>query len=241
MLIDTTEFDGPNPEDAVVGGGGRPLPGIYQVAVNHAREEGSKSKGTPGISVEFQVLCEGLTGYKKVTDNKGRLTEIKGGTPTSEQTGKTIPKFFAFVGKDEASSEFCMKCVTRFALASGVVKPGQQIEPDWDAAMGLELIIELEPSTYEDKKGMKRTGSDLGALGMWGLANPAVANVPRDLQSPGMLALAKAGGPVQRPQASGNGNGNGANAVPTPPADKPAAADTAGTAGKSIGGKWSNL
>lgn len=216
MIIDATEFQGADAENEVVGGGGRPGPGIYHVALQHVAEEAAKSSGNPGIAVEFVILAEGLTGYKRKTDAKGRVEAIEGGTQTEGQSGKTMPKFFSFTGKDQAATEFCQKCVTRFALAAGVIQPGEAKEPDWDAAVGRELFIEIERSEYTNRQGQKATGSDLSALGMWSLGNKLMVKVPRDGTTPGMQQLAKNGGPVARPTAPPAGNGAGA--ATTPPA-----------------------
>ena len=74
-------------------GQSRPVPGRYHVAVNHAEEKASKTKATPGLEIEFQVLAGS----------------------TSGQDGKTIPLFLSYLGSDDAKmivrlmAEACIK------------------------------------------------------------------------------------------------------------------------------------
>lgn len=169
-------------------GKSRPLPGRYHVAVNHAEEKASKVKGTPGLDIEFQVIADGIT-----PDGKDK---------TAGQIGKTIPLFLSYIGGDDAKTKTCIDRVCRLALCVGILKPGEAKEPDWNEAIGRELVIEIEGQQYDDEKsGTVKTGSQVAFLGFWSLGNKAVANVPKDTGSPGMIALTKAGGPP-----SGNGN-----------------------------------
>ena len=192
-------------------GQSRPAPGKYHVAVNHAEEKGSKKKGTPGLELEFQVLE---------------------GTP-SGQSGKTIPMFLSYLGGDEAKTKGCLDRVTRLAICCGVLRPGEAKEVDWQEAVGRELVIEIEEQDYEDDKGNARKGSQVAYMGFWSLGNKEVRAVPRDVQSPGMQALARSGGVVQPTVAdqSGNGNGNGTQSGTTA---------TIAT-GASTKNKWSDL
>ncbi len=194
-------------------GGSRLGPGIYHVAINHCAEEAAKSSGNPGLAVEFMAVREGLVGYKTKKNAKGRVVAFEGGTPTENQSGRTLAKFFAFVGKDQDATDFCQKCVLRFALAANVVRPGEEKEPDWSEAVGRELIIEIDAAIYKDKAGNERSSSDLAAFGMWSLGNPAVANVPKDPTTPGMQQLAKAGGPPNHPGDGDGGQTGGAAAT----------------------------
>jgi hypothetical protein len=205
MKLDATGYEG---EDDVVGGNsGRPAPGLYHACLNLCQEASAKSSGNPGISTEFLILHEGLTGYKLKTDAKGKVLGIEGGKPTEGQVGRTLQKFFSHQGKNEESTAFCLKCQTRFAMAVGAILPGEAKEPDWDSMTGRELVIEIVAKEYENKNGQKAMGSDLAALGFWSLGNKVVANVPKDTTTPGMQQLAKAGGPVNHPEAGGNGSG----------------------------------
>lgn len=98
--------------------------------------------------------------------------------------------------------------LTRLALALGLLRPGEQKDVDFADAIGRQLIIGVEEFT--SKKGNK--GASIANFGMdtWSLANPEVADVPRDLQ---MLQFAQAlaqreqpaapqAAPVQQPQAA---------------------------------------
>jgi len=198
-------------------GNARPVPGRYHAAVNHAEEKGSKKKGTPGLECEFQVICDGLS-----PDGK---------TPTGGQSGRTIPLFLSYIGGDDAKTTTCLNRVTRLAMCCGVLRAGEAKEPDWNDAIGRELVIEVESQDYEDKDGNAKQGSQISFMGFWSLGNKEVANVPKDGTTPGMQQLATAGRPVKHPAAGGNGNGEKAPAIP--------AAPTA-AAGKSRG-KFSDL
>ena len=175
------------------GGNARPIPGRYHVAVNHAEEKGSKRKGTPGLEMEFQVICDGLA--------------PDGITLTKSQSGRTIPLFLSYLGGDESKTQTCLNRVTRLALCCGVLRPGEAKEPDWQEAIGRELIVEVEEQEYQDQKGNDRTGSQVSFMGFWSLGNAEVANVPKDLGTPGMQQITKSSGPNRPP----TGNGNGAN------------------------------
>lgn len=182
-------------------GNARPLPGRYHVAVNHAEEKGSKKKGTPGLELEFQVICDGLSSDGKAT--------------TSGQGGRTIPLFLSYAGSDDSKTATCINRVTRLALCVGVLRPGEQKEPDWQEAIGRELVIEIESQEYEDQGGAKKSGSQVSFMGFWSLGNKEVANVPKDMTTPGMTQLVKSGSLVTPPSPA---NGNGTKAAGQSPA-----------------------
>jgi hypothetical protein len=207
---------GPKTEDDF-GGKSRPEPAKYHVVVSHAEEKGSKKKGTPGVECEFEVICDGL-----LPDGK---------TPTSGQGGKTMPLFLSYISeKGDDATRTCIDRVTRLALCCGILEPGQQKEVDWEQAVGRELVIEVEPGTpYTDDKGQEKPGNPQVAFsGFWSLGNKAVANVPKDPGSPGMLALLKSGGGKPSGAGNGAGNGNGAGSAQStaPAAGASGAAET---------------
>ena len=178
-----------------------PCPARYHVAVNHA-EEKANSDGTPGVQVEFQVVCDGLA-----PDNKTR---------TTGQSGKVASLLLSYVSeKGDDATKSCLDRVTRLALSCGIMKCGEEAEPDWNNAIGRELVIEIEPGkgTYKNKK----TGEEIqrkdqvAYMGFWSLGNPEVANVPKDATTPGMQALGIA-------LAINSGNGNASSSKPTTPA-----------------------
>jgi hypothetical protein len=175
-------------EDDFANRNDRPVASRYHMVIQNAEEKAAKSSGAPGLSVEFQVIADGL-----MPDGK---------TKTTGQTSKTIPKFFAFCGADDEKTKSCMDSLTRFAMAAGIIQPGEEKEPDWLDAIGRELIVEVEHEY--DKATRKATDKvQVAWLGFWRLLNPAVANVPKDAMSPGMKAAIQAGG------GNGNGSGNG--------------------------------
>jgi hypothetical protein len=172
-------------------GGSRPMPARYHVAVNQCELGASKEKGTPGINIELQVIAEGLA-----PDGK---------THTRDQTGRTIPGFMAMMSeKGDKETGSCLNQIARFAMATGLLQPGEAKDTDdiaWDNAIGRELIVEIEGRKYTDKGGTERQGSQIAFMGFWSLGNAAVRGVPRDPASPGMLAYAK-NGPPQKPQGN---------------------------------------
>ena len=180
-------------------GNARPVPGRYHVAVNHAEEKGSKKKGTPGLELEFQVISDGLS-----SDGK---------TSTSGQSGRTIPLFLSYIGGDDGKTQTCLNRVARLAICVGVLNAGEAKEPDWGDSIGRELVIEIEEQEYTNDKGDEKKGSQVSFMGFWSLGNKEVAAVPKDPTTPGMQAMAKAGGPVNHPA-----NGNGAKPTATPAA-----------------------
>jgi len=184
-------------------GNARPVPGKYHAVVNHAEEKGSKRKGTPGLDLEFQIIRDGIGAD---------------GQPTSGQTGRSIPLFLSYIGGDDSKTQTCLNRVTRLALCCGVLNPGEAKEPDWQDAIGHELVIEIESQEYEQQNGEKKTGSQVSFMGFWSLGNKEVANVPKDITTPGMQQLAKAGGPVNHPTAGSNGGTAAATSSPAPAA-----------------------
>lgn len=208
-----------------ISGRSRPEPGRYHVAIQHAEEKASKKKGTPGLDLEFQVVCDGL--------------QPDGKTPTVGQTGKTIPLFLSYIGGDDSKTKTCIDRVLRLALCCGLVQPGEAKEPDWNEAIGRELVIEVESQQYDDEKsGQIKTGSQVAFLGFWSLGNKAVANVPKDATSPGMQQLAKQGGPVNHPTAAPT---SGQATASPDPAATATAAPTATAAASPAKKKWANL
>lgn len=200
VMLNARGANGPKTEDDFGSGKSRPAPGRYHCCISAAEEKASKAKATPGLEVEFEMICDGLG-----PDGKTR---------TSGQAGKKIPLFMAYISeKGDDATNTCIERVTRLALCCGLMQPGEEKEPDWEQAIGRELVVEIEESKYTDKNGAEKTGAQVSFSGFWSLGNKAVASVPKDDTSPGMQALAK--------RRSGGG-GNGGTAA--------AAASTASTA-----------
>jgi hypothetical protein len=203
-----------------ISGNSKPLPGRYHMVVNSAAEKGSKKKGIPGLEIEFGVLAGTVPG----------------------QDGKTMQLFLSYIGEDDAKTKKCLDRVVRLALCLGVLQPGQAKEVDWNEALGRELIVEVEEQEYTDKNGNQQKGSQVAYLGFWSLNNPAVADMPKMMNSPGMQAIN--GGPattttqtvtvpnaaVNQPKPSNPPTGQATN--------RPATGNGTAAAGK---GKWSDL
>lgn len=169
--------------------------GLYHVAVNACHEKASKTKATPGVEIEFQILCDGIG-----TDKK---------TPVTGQVGKTISAFFAAVGENDDNTQRCLNNLTRLALVTGLLKPGMAAEPDWEEATGRELVIFVkeDQKATTDQAGNKvwnKTGyTSVDWFGFWSLGNKEVVNVPKDPTTPGMQQLAASGEPTASTASSG--------------------------------------
>jgi hypothetical protein len=188
VMLNAGGANGPKTEDDFGGGKSRPVPGRYHCVISAAEEKASKKKATPGLEVEFEVICDGST-----PDGKGT---------TSGQAGKKIPLFMAYISeKGDDATNTCLERVTRLALCCGVLAPGEEKEVDWEEAIGRELVVEIEDQKYTDQHGQEKSGAAVSFSGFWSLGNKAVVNVPKDATSPGMQALAK------RRAADGNGSG----------------------------------
>ena len=181
-----------------LGGNARPAPGRYHMAVMAAEETASKKKATPGLAIEFAVICDGIG-----PDGK---------TATSGQTGRTIPLFLSYIGGDDSKTQTCLNRVARLAICCGVLKPGEAKEPDWSDAIGRELVVEVEAQKYEDQGGQEKVGSQVSFSGFWSMGNKAVVNVPKDPTTPGMAGLAST---VKTPKPLGSGTATTAKATTT--------------------------
>jgi len=225
MLLDATETQHEN-DIGGDGAKGRPTRGIYHMALNMVETKTKDSKLT--VYAEAVIVREGLTGYKKVYDEAGKLCGIEGGNATEDQQGRVMPKTFWLDGKTEENTEKCLSVLKKFAFAIGALQPGQSADIEWTDFIGREFIGEIiNDKEYTTKSGEKAMGVDFSMYGYWSLGNPIVANVPKEANSLGMQAFAKAGIKVHNPLAK-NGNGNGATkAPPTTPASTEASAAAA--------------
>lgn len=74
-----------------------------------------------------------------------------------------------------AVTEKALPRLMMFALAVGVLKPGEKKDVDFTEAVGGQFIVALSENTGKDGKSYINVTYD----GMWSLLNPAVADVPR--------------------------------------------------------------
>jgi hypothetical protein len=185
------------------GGGSWPEAGFYHVAITQSEQTSSK-RATPIIATEFQVLAEGLKPDRK--------------THTKGMTGRTArASLYLMSDKGEKETESCLEQVARFAMVAGLLPAGECVDTDdiqWEDAIGRECVIKVS----EQMKEGKPTGyMQIDWMGFWSLGNSAMKDVPRDLKSPGMQAMAK--GMVNRGTAppvatDGNTAGSNGNAQP---------------------------
>ena len=193
------------------GSGSWPDAGWYHVVITNCVQSASK-KSVPVIAVEFQVLADGLK-----PDKKGHTNGMNGRTARAS--------LYLMSEKGEKETESCLEQVSRFALCAGLYPPGESPDTDdidWQAAIGREVVIKVS----EQKKDGQPTGyMQVDWMGFWSLGNAAMKDVPRDLKSPGMQALARGktvGGKAPPQSTDGHTNapaGNG-GAQPAASGDK---------------------
>jgi len=230
-----------NEDDFTSGRSGKIEPQLCQACINHMAFETSKNQNTPGISVEFQIIADGITGYKIKKDKEGRVIGISGGTKVENQCGMTRKEFYVAEGKTQETTDKAMMNLTRLAMAVGLLQPGQTADVEWSDGIGRELFIEFTPERKEVEENGKKEWKETGYVkvdwfAFWSLGNKAMAGVPSDPTTPGMQQLARAGG-VSQSIAGSNGNGNGHKAATTTP-NAPTAAQSADAVKRS---KFANL
>lgn len=197
-------------------GAERPVAGTYHMAVTKCEAGQSKERGTPGINVEFQVVCDGFG-----PDGKTR---------TQDQAGRIISTFMPLMSeKGEKETESCLDNIACFAMAVGLIEPGEAKDTDdidWDDAIGRECVTRIISEKFTDKGGNERVGSKVAFRGFSELGSSKVAKVPKDATSPGMRALGKAiaSDTARKPAAGGGGNAGQTQQAPTaqPPKEKKA-------------------
>ena len=148
-----------------VQGSQRPLPGLYHVVVKDALAEWKVDADNGGKTWEE---CE--------EDNAERLNilfEVLAGT-TPGQEGREIRERFYV-------SEKAMPRLTRLALATGLLLPGEgEKEVVFAESVGRQCVVELVPNKYKDRDGNDKETVQVAFLGIWSLVNPEVKDVPKD-------------------------------------------------------------
>jgi len=136
---------------------GRQAPerGIYHGIVNHA--DGSYDKHD-AVIVDLEVLA---------------------GKP-ADQRGRSV-RHMMFLDKEGNYGDHHL----RFAMAVGLIGPGEQKDVDWEKAVGRQLLFGVEKRAGKDKKtGEDREYTNVGNFGydVWSVnsPDPEVADVPKD-------------------------------------------------------------
>jgi hypothetical protein len=87
------------------------------------------------------------------------------------QEGLEIAEFFPVKGK-------VINRLQRLALVTGLLKPDEEErEVEFSAAVGNDLIIEVEENEYE-KDGQTKKNMRISYAGMWSVGNKEVKDVP---------------------------------------------------------------
>jgi len=159
-----------------------PDPGIYHGIVNHVDDSQDKYDA---VIVDLEVLA-----------GERRISGRSPGEPV-DQRGRSLRHMMFLEG--EKGKDYGDKHL-RFALAVGLIKPGEQKDVDWNEAVGRQLVFAVEKRAGKDKKtGEEREYTNVGNYGLdlWSVGNPEVADVPKDEAA---LKLMQGGG-----QAAGSG------------------------------------
>jgi len=98
--------------------------------------------------------------------------EVLAGTIPGQE-GKTFQEWFSLSPK-------AMPRLQRLALVAQLLAPGApEQEVEFEAAVGRELVVELEENSYTTRNGDKRTSTRISWMGLWAPDHPDVADVPR--------------------------------------------------------------
>jgi len=185
--------------------GGRPAPGRYHVVINTGEEIVSPEKGTPGTEIEFQVLASHPPG----------------------QEGKMLKETFWH-------SQKAIGRLASFAMAAGVLRPGENKDVTGPDYPGHQLVIEVQERKYTDRDGNEKTTVEVSFEGFWEVNHPEVASVPKDA-----AALAQMGqsAPTTAPAANPLTPPAPAAPMATPVQQAPPAAAPPAPAGNT----WGNV
>ena len=146
----------------------RPEDGTYHAIIEHVDASMDKDDA---ISADIKILAGTVDG----------------------QVGRTFRhKMFM-----DDNGEFTEKHL-RFALATGVIKPGEKKEPDWSEAEGQQVIVGVENRENKDKKTFANISN--WGLDIWSVDNPDRPEIPMDQR-----ALKLRGKPAGGGNAAGNG------------------------------------
>jgi hypothetical protein len=175
----------------------RPLPGTYHFNINHVNDSCAKKDGSPLAAVVVAL-------------------EVLAGSPPGQE-GKTYSYWINLDENCEPTPE-AIERWSRLCLACGVAVnedrdvPGSELE-------GCQVIAKVEESIKDGKVYMNI--AEYG-MGIWGVDNPAVASVPKNLEairiwkeSRGQSGSGANGNGRATTQA--NGNGQTTQAAATPP------------------------
>lgn len=100
------------------------------------------------------------------------LTVLAGNVPRQE--GRQLHHMM-FLDDDGGYTEQHL----RFALATGVIKPGEKKEPNWHDAEGAQVIFGVEKRKSKKNDKLYVQVSNYG-LDLWSLDNPDAPEIPRD-------------------------------------------------------------
>jgi hypothetical protein len=137
----------------------RPDPGMYHFVVNHMDASFDKHDA---VIADLEVLA-------------GKPDETALAMP--DQRGRGL-RHMMFLDED---GNYVDKHL-RFALATGILKPGEKKDVDWSDANGRQLVGGVEKRTGKNRKGEEQEYANVSSYGLdlWSVGNPEVAHVPKD-------------------------------------------------------------
>jgi len=150
-----------------VEGNRRPSPGIYHMVVDKVDATYDEHDA---VIVTVSVLA-GSPNEKKEGDQKGRSI-----------------RHMMFLDDDGNYGDQHL----RFALATGLIRPGENKDVDWNEAEGRQFIAGVE-KRYSKKSDKEFTQISNYGMDIWSVNNPEVAKVPKDKRAIEMLGDAVGG------------------------------------------------
>lgn len=105
------------------------------------------------------------------------------------QEGRTLREFFA-------TSEASRKRLVKLAIALGLLNYRERKEVQFSEALGRQLVIEVEPSTYKKRDGTQVESTRCTFLGLYTPDDERVKDVPKD---PELMNLCAPNSRVQSP------------------------------------------
>lgn len=186
-----------------------------QLNAGNVKSETDVTGFTPPAPGRYDVLIKNVDDSYQRAENAVivEFQVLAGTTPGQENLLHTERMFL----KDGLPSDVHV----RFALASGIMQPGTAGDVDLKSAIGRRMVIGIDKRKGKD--GKEYTNIAEYGMAMWGLANPAVADVPKAQVQPAAAA------PPTQPAAVAQQPAPVAAAQPqaAPPAAAPAAASPA--------------
>jgi hypothetical protein len=150
--------------------------GEYEIPLDLTRDAVDDLDGDGVIPAgKYHVL---ITGLKRETDGVGCLRyryQVLAGTVPAAAGASGGERFYL--------SEDAKRRLKILAHRLGLINDGdfgRQVMPEWQRAVGRELVVEVKNENFTDKKGQARVSSKWDFAGFWVPEDPRCAGVPLD-------------------------------------------------------------